>query len=203
MDAPDTPDQAGSPSGAALQTDPVRIVPYDSNWPRQFETVAAELRDALGPLLVHVEHIGSTAVPGLAAKPVIDVMGFVPTFQAGFAAVEPLVALGFESMGEFGIPGRHLFTRSRQDIRTHNLHVFAASEGPGGDQPRHELVFRDALRMHPSVAEEYGALKVRLAERFRNHRAAYTEAKTAFITSVVARAAETDPLAAPQVETQG
>jgi GrpB-like predicted nucleotidyltransferase (UPF0157 family) len=170
------------------QPAPIVVVPYDPDWPRQFEEVAAELREALSGLLVGVEHMGSTSIPGLAAKPTIDVMGFVPDFEAGFGAVEPLVARGLESMGEFGIPGRHFFTRTRNGLRALNLHIFAAREGPGGDRLRHELVFRDFLRAHRDVAAEYGALKIQLATRFRDERAATTDAKTEFITSVVARA---------------
>ena len=180
---------------ATQQPTPIVVVPYDPDWPRQFEAVAAELREALGDLLVGVEHMGSTSIPGLAANPIIDVMGFVPNFEAGSGAIEPLVARGFESMGEFGIPGRHFFSRAQKGARTHHLHIFSAHEGPSGDQLRHELVFRDFLRAHPDVAAVYGVLKIQLATRFRDDRTAYTEAKTEFITSVLARAraAEAQP----------
>ena len=194
---PSGPDRS-APNHGTQQPTPVVGAPYDPDWPRQFEAVAAELREALGALLVGVEHIGSTSIPGLAAKPIIDVMGFVPDFEAGFGAVEPLVGRGFESMGEFGIPGRHFFTRAGTlaragtGVRTHHLHMFAAHEGPGGDQLRHELVFRDFLRAHPDVAAEYGALKIQLARRFSDDRTGYTKAKTEFITSVVARARATE-----------
>ncbi|MCZ6544942.1 MAG: GrpB family protein, partial [Chloroflexi bacterium] len=104
-------------------SEPVVIVAYDPTWPAQVETAACVLRETVGALLVAIEHVGSTAVLGLAAKPIIDMMAFVPRFEDGFTTVAPLVARGWESLGEYGIPGRHYFRRRRGGRATHHLHM--------------------------------------------------------------------------------
>ncbi len=170
-------------------SEPVVIVAYDPTWPTRFETAACELRETVGALLVAIEHVGSTAVPGLAAKPIIDMMAFVPRFVDGFTTVTPLVARGWESLGEYGIPGRHYFRRRRGGRATHHLHMF----GVDPQHPRPEIVFRDYLRLHADVAAEYATLKSALAARHRNDREAYTEGKTAFIREALRRAGARQP----------
>ena len=161
------------------------VVPYDPDWPRQFERAATAIRGALGELLVGIEHVGSTAIPGLDAKPIIDLIVYVPAFEDGFACVAPLAALGYESLGEYGIEGRHYFRRHEDGVSTHHLHMFAKDPA----QPRDEIIFRDFLRGHPAVAREYATLKYALAEEHRDRRETYTDAKTDFITDVLRRAA--------------
>jgi len=169
--------------------EPIIVVPYDSDWPRQFQREAAAVRSALGELLLGIEHVGSTAVSGLAAKPIIDLIAYVPAFNDGFACVAPLAALGYESEGEYGIEGRHYFRRYEDDVTTHHLHMYARDDAP----TRHEIVFRDFLLAHPKVAREYATLKDALAARHRHERVAYTEARTDFITDVLRRAAASQP----------
>lgn len=161
--------------------DPVRIVPYDPRWPRLFEEERARIESAIGEWMVEVEHIGSTAVPGLAAKPVIDIMVGVRGFEEDApACVEALEGIGYECRREAGVPGRIFFRKFAEDVRTYHLHLVPA----GGSFWREHLLFRDYLRSHPGAAREYERLKRDLAARFGHDRDAYTEAKTEFIRRI-------------------
>jgi GrpB-like predicted nucleotidyltransferase (UPF0157 family) len=148
--------------------------PHDPSWSSRFAAARAEIMSACGGLVIEVHHIGSTAVPGLAAKPVIDLMPVVRRFEDGSACVAPLQALGYESRGEHGIAGRHYFVLGTP--RSHQLHLFAA------DHPEVErhLLFRDYLRAHPDECAAYERLKRELAEKFGDDRQAYAAAKTPF-----------------------
>ena len=168
--------------------EPIIVVPYDPDWPRQFQREAVAIRAALGELLLEIEHVGSTAVPGLEAKLIIDLIAYVPTFEDGFACVEPLVGLGYEADGEYGIDGRHSFRRYPDGVSTHHLHKCARDPA----QPRPEVIFRDFLLAHPDAAREYATLKYTLAARHRHERDVYTEAKTAFINDVLRRASASE-----------
>lgn len=164
--------------------DPVEIVDYDPGWPERFEKLAEELRDALGEVAVRVEHIGSTAVPGLAAKPVIDVQISVESFDPMNAYRDPLKFLGFHFRPDDESRHRFFFDAGSRS-RTVHVHVCEA----GGDWERRHLLFREYLRGHPDVAEEYARRKRDLAGRHRGNRESYTEAKDAFVENVM-RAAE-------------
>ncbi|HEY6621957.1 MAG TPA: GrpB family protein [Steroidobacteraceae bacterium] len=160
--------------------DAVLIEDYDPAWPNVFSILAARAMAALGSLAVAVEHIGSTAVPGLAAKPIIDldVVIAVPSDLA--EAIQRLGNLGYVHEGEIGITGREAF-RPPPDMPPHHLYVLSA----GADELRRHLAFRDALRANSDLRNRYGALKRSLAEAHRNDRCSYTKAKAAFIASVV------------------
>lgn len=161
----------------------VRIVPYRWEWAWLFEAVAAEIQSACDGRLARIEHIGSTAVPGLAAKPILDIMPGIATPAEGEALVTPMTRLGFEYRGENGIPGRFFFVMDRDDDRVVHAHAFIV------DSPewvRH-LEFRDRLRNHPEEARAYESLKRELARRFGNDREAYTETKGGFIDRLIPR----------------
>lgn len=162
------------------------IVDYDPRWPAQYEAEAGRLRKALGPQLVALEHCGSTAVPGLAAKPVIDLIGALRDLGKTAACIEPLRRLGYTYVPEYEaeMPERRYFRKGPQSARTHHLHLYAPEEF----RRRPQLLFRDYLRAHPDVAAEYARLKRDLALRFGGDRVGYTDAKTAFIRSVVDQA---------------
>ncbi len=168
-------------------TSNVVLVPYDPRWPAIFEAVAAELREACGDALVSVEHIGSTADPGCEAKPVIDVMPGLASFEAGPRCVAPLDALGYEYRGEYGIARRHYFVRAprpgRDELRVH-VHMYAPGEGQWGAQ----LAFRDYLRSHIDARDQYVALKQALAKRFPHDGNAYADAKSEFVAEMLSRA---------------
>jgi GrpB-like predicted nucleotidyltransferase (UPF0157 family) len=169
--------------------DPVVVAPYDEAWPALFEEERDRIERAIGPWVEGIEHVGSTAVPGLAAKPVIDIMVGVKSLDDTPILVECLEATGYEYVPEFErqMPQRRYFRKLRQGRRTHQIHLVERSDAAFWD--RHVL-FRDYLRRHPGVAEEYALLKHEFSGRFREDRTAYTEAKTAFIREVVRRAGE-------------
>ena len=164
---------------------PVVIAKYDPRWPLQFVAARSTIMQAVGPLVVSIEHIGSTVVPGLAAKPIVDIMPGLQPLEDGYECVAPLEALGYEYSGENGIPGRHYFDKyAAGDSRTQHVHMVVA----GSDFWTRNILFRDYLRTHPGVAEEYARLKYSLAERYRSDRVAYTESKSGFIEGVLQRA---------------
>ncbi len=169
--------------------DPVIVVPYDEAWPSLFEEERALIEGAIGPWVEEIEHVGSTAVPGLAAKPVIDIMVGVKSLDDSPVLIEHLAGVGYEYVPEFErvLPFRRYFRKGRGGRRTHQIHLVERSNTEWWE--RH-LMFRNYLRTHPETAREYGRLKDHLAERFRSDREAYTDAKTDFISEVVRRATE-------------
>ena len=158
----------------------ITVVPYDPAWPRLFEEEAARLRAVLGDNAVAVYHIGSTAVEGLAAKPVIDILPVVKELARVDDQAEAFRTLGYEYMGKFGIPGRR-YLRKGGDERTHHMHVFG--QDSERDIRRH-LAVRDYLRCHPETAREYGALKTALAQRFPWDNESYCDGKDAFVQAL-------------------
>jgi len=167
----------------------VQVVEYDPAWPVAFERERALIADALGDLMLAIEHVGSTAVPGLGAKPVIDVMVGVRALADCEKCVPLLEELGYEYRGEAGIPGRLHFRKFTRGARTHHLYIVKQ----GSDYWERTILFRDCLREHPREARQYHELKVRLAAQFGVDREGYNMAKTALIESalVKARAAAT------------
>ena len=162
---------------------PVIIVDYDPHWPDLFEELRGPVVAALGDLAVSVEHIGSTAVPGLAAKPIIDMDVVVPAVADIPEAIRRLAILGYVHRGDLGIPGREAF-RSPAGKPRHHLYVCAL----GSEELRRHRSFRDYLLTHPEDARAYGALKKAAALRFAEDRAAYTESKGRFVEAVLHRA---------------
>lgn len=154
----------------------VEVVDYDASWPARFEAERAAIAGALGDVVVAVHHIGSTSVPGLAAKPVIDVLVEVRDLDALDARASAMEALGYEAKGEYGIARRRYFRRGG-DMRTHHVHAFAA----GDEHVVRHLAFRDYLRAHADVAAEYGALKHRVADEAAHDVDAYCDGKDAFV----------------------
>jgi GrpB-like predicted nucleotidyltransferase (UPF0157 family) len=165
---------------------PVVVVEYDPQWPRLFEQEKAALLTALGDRLVAIEHMGSTAIPGLSAKPIIDIIAALRSLDEVPACLEPLRGLGYHYVPEFEalIPERRFFRKGPPEKRTHHLHLFA--EGEFGE--RHERLFRDYVRAHPEAAQEYGRLKRELAAQYGADREGYTNAKTDFVQHIIALA---------------
>ena len=162
---------------------PVIIVHYDPNWPVVFEELRAPVIAALGDLVVIVEHVGSTAVPGLAAKPIIDMDVVVPSVADIPEAIRRLAFLGYVHRGDLGIPAREAFTPP-PGKPGHHLYVCAL----GSEELRRHRLFRDYLLTHPDDARAYGALKEAAAVRFAEDRAAYNESKSQFVEAVLQRA---------------
>jgi GrpB-like predicted nucleotidyltransferase (UPF0157 family) len=164
--------------------EPVKVVEYDPAWPELYERERDLIGGSLGDLVAAIEHVGSTAVPGLGAKPIIDMMIGLRGLVDGEACVGPLEELGYEYKGEFGIPGRLYFRKIVEGKRRYQIHMVEA----GSDFWERHLLFRDYLRGHPDEAVDYYELKVRLAAEFGTDREGYTEAKTEFIRSMEAKA---------------
>jgi GrpB-like predicted nucleotidyltransferase (UPF0157 family) len=157
--------------------DPIVIVDYSPAWPLEFERLRDRAATAVGDIAIAIEHVGSTAVPGLAAKPVIDLVIVVDAEDVQ-AAIDRLAVLGYLHQGNLGIEGREAFGVPEGE-RRHHLYVCPADS----EELRAQLAFRDRLRADPALAAEYEALKRELARKFRDDRAAYTDAKAAFITA--------------------
>jgi GrpB-like predicted nucleotidyltransferase (UPF0157 family) len=166
-------------------TDQIVISEYDPEWPAIFEAEVLRILKVTGDTVTEVEHVGSTSVPGLGAKPIIDIMAAVPQIDDAKAIVEPLGELGYRYLPEYEelIPERRFFRRGI-DSPTHHLHVVERTTDFWIDH----LLFRDYLRAHPETAKEYEAIKRNLAASIGDDRAAFTVAKTSFIEPVVARA---------------
>ena len=157
---------------------------YQDTWPRQFAEVAEQLRATVPAHDAILEHIGSTSVPGLCAKPVLDVLLGVSSLAEAEAAIPALASIGFvyRPEHEAAIPDRRYFVRPvGQTLRVH-LHAVLL----GGLLWRQHLHFRDALRQEPPLREQYATLKRALAATYARDKAAYTEAKAPFICQVLA-----------------
>lgn len=161
--------------------EPIRIVPYDPEWPARFEQERAALATAIGPWTTGgIHHVGSTAVPGLEAKPIVDILVGVRDLEESRECFEPLERLDY-MYAPFLPDQMHWFCKPHPSRRTHHLHLVPV----GSRRYLDELAFRDRLRADPEVAEEYAVLKRDLASRFEQDREAYTDAKSEFIQRVL------------------
>jgi len=164
-----------------LESGVVRLVDYNPTWPELFRLEASRISDALAPLAPRLEHVGSTAVPGLPAKPVLDILG-------GYTALEDLPDIiaglrraGYVHRGNQGIPGREFFRRG--EPRSYHLHLTMV----GTDFWREHLDFREFLRSDASLRDAYGVLKRQLASRYPLDREAYIEGKGPFVREALRR----------------
>jgi GrpB-like predicted nucleotidyltransferase (UPF0157 family) len=157
------------------------VLPYDPGWPALAVAAIEELAAALPGALTALEHIGSTAVPGLAAKPIVDLMGATPDLDAVVAAEEWPLALGYRRL-EMGMPGRLFYRGDRLGRRTH-LHVVPEASWP----TRNERLLRDHLRAHPEDVARYAALKRQLAASCATEDE-YTRGKTTLVQELTDRA---------------
>ena len=162
----------------------ITVEDYDPHWREEFETLRSRIAQLLDGLATAIEHIGSTAVPGLAAKPIIDV-DILLRSAADFPLVcARLASLGYEHQGDLGVAGREAFRTPPGKIAHH---LYACS--PGSREYGRHITFRDYLRSHPEDASEYAALKRKLAEE-AGDREAYTQGKTEFVSQILRRAGQ-------------
>ena len=168
----------------------VEIVEYRLEWAEIFECERAAILARCSPWVMEVHHVGSTSVPGIAAKPILDIMPVVANPRGGEKAVEPMATLGYQYSGENGLPGRFYFDKIVEGRTVVHCHVYPQDHS----DVRKLVVFRDRLRTHRETAFEYERLKLALALRYRDDRPAYTDAKGAFIseTTVLALAESQD-----------
>ncbi len=159
----------------------MEVVDYDPGWPDCFRQERDRLRSALPGLFADIQHIGSTAVPGLAAKPVVDMMASVENLDQALAAVADIEGLGYRYVPEAGLPGRLFFKRDADARRSHHLQVVEHATL----HTRSQLLLRDLLRRDPVARERYAELKRDLATRFAHDSRGYTAGKTPLLQDLV------------------
>ena len=168
----------------------VKVVPYNPMWPRKYAKEAALLQEAIGPLVADLEHIGSTAIPGLSAKPIIDIAVAVDDIGLVKSLIAPVEYLGYAYRALLlGIEGHHFFRKG--DPREYFLHVFAHRS----DFWTRRIAFRDYLRANADVAIQYRVLKERLAAEHTDDRTSYTAGKKAFVERVTDMAVKAQQIA--------
>jgi GrpB-like predicted nucleotidyltransferase (UPF0157 family) len=182
--------------------EPIVVVPYDPRWPVVFEALREVFRRALGELAIGFEHVGSTAVPGLPAKPILDIDVVVSARSQIPQTIARLATLGYRHEGDLGIPGREAFARDgAEDVPRdgtdrrwpdHHLYLCLADSR----ELRRHLTFRDWLRSHSESAAAYGKLKLHLAEVHGGDRTRYTEGKMEFVEAALREAGEPSNVAA-------
>lgn len=164
----------------------VDVVPHDPRWRDSFEAEAKHIAAALGENVVAIHHIGSTSIPDIHAKPIVDVLVEVRDVAELDGRSAAMESLGYQVMGEYGIPGRRYFRKDDRDgVRTHHVHAFAA----GSAEATRHLAFRDYLIAHPADARRYGELKRQLAKEHPQSMDAYMDGKDGFIKEMERRAA--------------
>ncbi len=162
-----------------LESGVVRLVDYDERWPTLFAAEAARIRTAVSALPVRLEHVGSTAVPGLCAKPVLDIVAGHPSSSPALTYVVPLEGAGYQHRGDAGIPGHQFFRRGQP--RAYHVHLVEL----GGALWREYVAFRDYLRADREAAGRYEEIKRRLAAQFPRDREVYIAGKSSFVREAI------------------
>lgn len=163
----------------------VEVCSYQEKWPVLFQEEAERLSQLFGNELIAIHHIGSTSVPGLKAKPIIDILPVVKDISVVDRYNEEMQSLGYEPKGEFGLPGRRFFQKGGNN-RTHHVHMFQ----DGNDEITRHLAFRDFLKSHPHIRKTYGELKESLAKQFPLDMESYINGKNAFVKEIERKALE-------------
>ena len=157
----------------------VKLAPYTAEWKRLFEGEKALLQTVIGRYVLDIQHVGSTSIPGMLAKPIMDICIAVAGFEEARVCIQPIEQLGYEYRGEHGIPRRHYFEKGNP--RTHHIHMNEIDSRDWENQ----VLFRDYLIRHPGLAEEYATLKAELAQWYPTDREAYLDGKATFIERVL------------------
>lgn len=166
-----------------LKRGTVALVPYDSRWVQDYVAEETTLKNIFGDALIDIQHVGSTAIPGMDAKPLIDIAVALPSLDIVDQFIPALVDAGYEHMPERITSDRAFFPKGPRELRTHHLSIMRADS----DEWRLHVGFRDYLRAHPLAVQAYNSLKARLAKQHPDDRYAYTAAKSDFIQSVLGR----------------
>lgn len=162
----------------------IEVVPHDPEWARQFAQEAEEWREVMGGEIIDVHHVGSTAIQGVSAKPIIDLVIVVQDIERVDAYDAEMTRRGYLPRGEYGIPGRRYFIKGTEIHRTHHIHVY----GDGSPEIARHIAFRDYMNAHPDEAAAYGRLKEELAAAHPHDIDAYVDGKDGFIKAAQARA---------------
>lgn len=161
----------------------VEVRPYDEQWGSMFEEESRRLYEIFGAEIIEIHHIGSTSVSRLPAKPIIDMMPVVRDIHRVNDYNTSMIAIGYESKGENGIAGRRYYQKGG-DHRTQHVHMYAW----GNPEIKRHLAFRDYLREHPDVAQEYGSLKEKLSQRFPYDIESYIKGKELLVSEIERKA---------------
>ena len=164
----------------------VKLKEYNREWAKLFEKEAKIISSTISHYIVDIQHIGSTAIPGTVAKPIIDIAVALDDLSNIDQVVKFLEEKGYEYRGEQGIPDRHLFVKGDEEYRTHHIHVMVNTSY----EWKKHILFRDYLRKHPSEVKHYSELKKRLAAEFKLDREKYTNGKEEFILEIIEKAIE-------------
>lgn len=167
-----------------LKRGTVKLVKHNPEWRQSFAKEEKEIRRVLGQDCIDIQHVGSTAIPGILAKPIIDIAVVVPALEKVKRSQVELKAIGYELKENDARIERLFFTKGSEEKRTHYLHVGEIGSGYTEDM----ILFRDYLCNHKDAAEEYSELKRSLAEKYQNMREMYTRKKQNFIESILAKA---------------
>ncbi|ULO04686.1 GrpB family protein [Paenibacillus sp. 19GGS1-52] len=169
----------------AEKTKGVEVLPYNPVWKTEFNRIKEQLLTYVGDLIIGIEHVGSTSIEGLSAKPIIDIDLVMESYEVLPEIIERLQQYGYEHQGNLGIEGREAFRRSEND-RFMNYHLYVCPKN-GKGYVEH-IAFRDYLRSNTVARLEYEAVKLQLAEQYRHDIDAYGEGKTAIVTSILEKA---------------
>lgn len=166
-----------------MKTNHVVVLPYDEKWKGEFEKIKAELENALESLIVSVEHVGSTAVEGICAKPIIDIDVVISDYSIFETVVEKLRRIGYMHEGDLGIKGREAFAyEEKPHLQKHHLYVCPENS----EELRRHIVFRNFLQMNSEAAKKYGDVKRKAAELFPDNIEKYMEYKSSCIKELYA-----------------
>ncbi|TET77291.1 MAG: GrpB family protein [Candidatus Heimdallarchaeota archaeon] len=162
----------------------VKLKPYNPQWKEFFKKEKKLISSVITAFLIDIQHIGSTAIPNIVAKPIIDVAVAIDSLDNIEKIIPPLENIGFIYRGEQGIPDRHMFVKGGENYRTHHLHVMQKDHY---EWNKH-ILFRDYLKKHPNDAKQYSELKQKLFLKYGNDREKYTESKSEFIQNIIEKA---------------
>lgn len=163
------------------------IVPYDNSWPIKYQDEVKRIKKILENEIISDHHIGSTSIPGMSAKPIIDILLEVRNISKIDEYNQKMIELGYEPRGELGIPGRRYFSREEpKDLRTHHIHAFQS----GDENLARHLAFRDYMISHNKEAKIYARLKEGLARKYRYDVDAYIVGKESYVNEIERKALE-------------
>ena len=165
-----------------MKTKQVIVTPYDEKWPGAFRAIREELCEALGGSVLSIQHVGSTSVPGLAAKPIIDIDVVINGYGVFDDVESRLVSIGYIHEGDLGIEGREAFKyHDKPHLMAHHLYVCPRDS----EELRRHIAFRDYLRAHPEDRQVYGDMKLRLAERYPRDIDSYMREKAPYVQDIL------------------
>ncbi|WP_425448293.1 GrpB family protein [Dethiothermospora halolimnae] len=173
-----------------LKRGTVKLLPYDSQWKKEYDNEKELLNFTIGKYILDIQHIGSTSIEGLWAKPIIDIAVGVESLDLVTEIKSLLEDIGYEYRGNAGVEGRVFFTKGKEELRTHYLHIIVFN----GYIWRNQINFRDYLRVHKEYIDEYSNLKEKLEAKFSEDRGSYTKKKSEFINMILKKATNVDKL---------